>query len=91
VTMHKVKEIVGNTETATWYRADGTVFRANRVQFELGTRGMEKVFRYSNGIVLVGPDAGQPFPSGEYVYTLEGDTWSEFEPTGGTIVWTRKK
>jgi hypothetical protein len=91
VTMHKVKEIVGNTETATWYRADGTVFRANRVQFELGTRGLEKVFRYSNGIVLVGPDAGQPFPSGEYVYTLEGNTWTEFEPTGGTIVWTRKK
>src|SRR5215207_7500062 len=38
VTMHKVKEIVGNTETATWYQPDGRVFRINRVQFELTTR-----------------------------------------------------
>lgn len=91
VTMHKVKDIVGTTETATWYRPDGSVFRANRVEFELVTRGRDKVFRYFNGRVLVGPDAGNPFPPGEYVYTLEGDTWTEFEPTGGVIVWTRKR
>lgn len=91
VTMHKVKEIAGTTETATWYRPDGGVFRANRVEFELVTRGRDKVFRYFNGRVLVGPDAGQVFPPGEYVYTLEGDTWTEYEPTGGVIVWTRKR
>ena len=38
-----------------------------------------------------GPGAGQPFPSGEYVYTLEGDTWTEYEPNGGVIVWTRRR
>jgi hypothetical protein len=90
VTMRKVKQIRGNTETATWYRPDGSVFRANRVELRLDTRGGDKVFRYFNGVVLVGPDAGQPFPSGEYVYTLEGDTWTEFDP-GGLIVWTRRR
>lgn len=91
VTMYKVKEINGTTETATWYRADGSVFRVNRVDFQLVTRGQSKVFRYSNGWVVDGPGAGQPFPSGEYVYTLEGDTWTEFDPMGGVIVWTRKR
>lgn len=90
VTMHKVKQVRGTTETATWYRPDGSVFRANRVEFRLDVRGGDKVFRYFNGVVLVGPDAGQPFPSGEYVYTLEGDTWTEFDP-GGLIVWTRRR
>src|SRR5437016_4739296 len=42
VTMHKVKEINGTTETATWYRPDGTVFRVNRVEFKLETRGQDK-------------------------------------------------
>lgn len=91
VAMHKVKVIAGNTETATWYRPDGSAFRANRVQFQLDDRGRDKVFRYFNGVVLIGPDAGQPFPGGEYVYTLEGDTWTEFEPSGGVIVWTRRR
>jgi hypothetical protein len=91
VTMRKVKAIAGNTETATWYRADGSVFRMNRVQFQLDVRGRDKVFRYFNGVVLVGPDVGQPFPGGEYAYTLEGDTWTEFEPSGGIIVWSRQR
>jgi hypothetical protein len=90
VTMRKVKKIVGNSETATWYRPDGVIFRVNEVTFDLTTRGRDKLFRYFNGWVRVGPDAGHPFPSGEYVYTLEGDTWTEFDP-GGPIVWTRRK
>jgi hypothetical protein len=90
VTMHKVKQVRGTTETATWYRPDGSVFRANRVEFQLDVRGGDKLFRYFNGVVLVGPDAGQPFPSGEYAYTLDGDTWTEFDP-GGPIIWTRRK
>src|SRR5262245_9252185 len=32
VNMHKVKQITGTTETATWYRPDGSVFRVNRVE-----------------------------------------------------------
>jgi hypothetical protein len=92
VTMHKVKEIVGNTEAATWYQPDGRVFRINRVQFELTTRGPNRVFRYFNGWATDGTGrGGQPFPSGEYVYTLAGDTWTEFEPNGNVIVWTRRK
>jgi hypothetical protein len=87
--MHKVKEITGTTETATWYRPDGTLFRVNRVQFELVQRGPDKVFRYFNGWATDGFGAGQPFPSGEYVYTLEGDTWTEYDP-GGPIMWTRR-
>jgi hypothetical protein len=90
VVMHKVKQIAGTTETATWYRPDGSVFRVNRVEFELTTRGQSKVFRYFNGWVVDGPGAGQPFPSGEYVYTLEGDTWTEYD-AGGPIVWTRRR
>src|SRR5262249_24690631 len=85
-TLRKVKEIVGTTETATWYRPDGTMFRINRVESALAMRGPEKVFRYFNGVVLHGPDAGNVFPSGEYVYMLEGDTWTEYDP-GGVIVW----
>ena len=92
VTMQKVKQIVGNTETATWYQPDGRVFRINRVQFELTTRGPNKVFRYFTGWATDGTGrGGQPFPSGEYVYTLEGDTWTEYEPNGNVIVWTRRK
>ena len=91
VYMHKIKEINGNSETATWYRADGTVFRVNRVEFQLDTRGDKKVFRYFNGWASDGVGLGQPFPSGEYVYTLEGDTWTEFDRAGGTIVWTRMR
>jgi hypothetical protein len=90
VFMHKVKQIAGTTETATWYRPDGSVFRVNRVEFELAVRGTNKVFRYFNGWVVDGPGAGQPFPSGEYVYTLEGDTWTEYD-AGGPIVWTRRR
>lgn len=91
VTMHKVKVIDGNTETATWYRPDGSVFRVNRVQFELKQRGANKIFRYFNGWVMEGPGAGQPFPSGEYEYSLDGDVWTEFLTDGGVIVWTRRR
>jgi hypothetical protein len=91
VSMHKVKVITGTTETASWYRPDGSAFRVNRVEFALDVRDSKKVFRYFNGWVVDGPGAGQPFPSGEYVYTLEGDTWTEFEPSGGVIVWTRRR
>ena len=92
VTMYKVKQIVGTTETVTWYRPDGTAFRVNRVQFELEQRGPDRVFRYFNGWATDGfGGAGQPFPSGEYVYMLDGDMWTEYEPTGGVIVWTRRK
>jgi hypothetical protein len=91
ITMRKVKEINGTTETATWYRPDGSVFRVNRVSFQVAMRGQSKVFRYFNGWVVDGPGAGQPFPSGEYIYTLEGDTWTEFGLGGDVIVWTRKR
>lgn len=90
VYMHKVKQIAGHTETATWYRPDGSVFRVNRVEFELTVRNGAKVFRYFNGWVVDGPGAGQPFPAGEYEYELNGDTWTEFDP-GGLIVWTRRR
>jgi hypothetical protein len=91
VTMYKVKEIRGTTETVTWYRPDGSVFQVNRVEFRLEERGPNKVFRYFNGWVTHGPGPGQPFPPGEYLYTLEGDAWTEYEPSGGVIVWTRRR
>jgi hypothetical protein len=90
VTMYKVKEIRGTTETVTWYRPDGSVFQVNRVEFRLEERGPNKVFRYFNGWVTNGPGPGQPFPPGEYLYTLEGNTWTEYDP-GGIIVWTRRR
>ena len=92
VYMRKVKQVAGTTETATWYHPDGRAFRINRVEFQLITRGPNKVFRYFNGWATDGNGmGGHPFPSGEYVYTLEGDTWTEFEPNGNVIVWTRKR
>ena len=67
------------------------MFRINRVEFQLDVRNGAKVFRYFNGWATDGTGmGGQPFPSGEYVYTLEGDTWTEFDP-GGLIVWTRRR
>ena len=92
VYMRKVKQIVGNTETATWYHPDGRAFRINKVDFELLERGPNKVFRYFNGWATDGRGmAGHPFPSGEYVYTLQGDTWTEYEPNGNVIVWARRR
>jgi hypothetical protein len=88
--MHKVKDIVGTTETATWYRPDGSIFRVNRVEFQLENRNGRKVFRYFNGWAIDAVGVGQPFPPGEYAYTLEGDTWTELDPMG-TIVWTKKR
>jgi hypothetical protein len=87
--MRKIKEIDGTTETVTWYQTDGRVFQINRVEFRLETRGDTKTFRYFNGWILNGPGAGQPFPDGEYIYTLEGDVWMEYGPGGETIQWTR--
>jgi len=91
ITMHKVKEISGTTETATWYRADGSVFRVNRVEFALIVRGNSKVFSYFNGTVIDDRGIVQHFPPGEYVYTLEGDIWAEFPIGEPVIVWTRSK
>jgi hypothetical protein len=92
VYMRKVKQIVGNTETATWYQPDDRVFRINRVEFQLTERGPDKVFRYFNGWATDGNGLGRhPFPPGEYVYTLEGDTWTEYDPAGAVLVWTRRR
>lgn len=92
VYMHKVKEITGNTETATWYRPDGTAYRKNTVEFELKVRGNTKSFRYFNGSVIDENGNTQAFPPGEYVYTLEGDTWTELDQFGSAvIVWTRRR
>lgn len=89
ITMHKVKEISGSTEKATWHRADGSVFRVNRVEFVLQVRGNSKVFSYFNGSAIDERGFVQPFPSGEYAYTLEGDIWTEFPIGEPVIVWTR--
>lgn len=91
VYMYKIKEINGTTEVVKWYRPDGMLFRTNEVEFQLDTRGGAKVFRYFNGWATEANGMRQPFPSGEYGYTLEGDTWTEYDPAGATIVWTRKR
>jgi hypothetical protein len=72
-------------------RPDGTVFRVNKVEIELVVRGQSNVFRYFNGWATDCVGVGQPFPAGEYMYTLNGDTWTEFGPSGETIVWTRRR
>ena len=52
-------------------------------------RGRDRVYSYSNGRVTAGPDAGRRFASGSFVYTLAGDTWTEFDPSGQVFAWKR--
>lgn len=89
--VRKVKEVKGNTEKVTWYLPDGTVHMVNTVDFKLEMRGKDKVFSYFNGKVVEGPAKGQEFQSGSFVYTLDGDTWTEVTETGEKFPWRRVK
>jgi tetratricopeptide (TPR) repeat protein len=74
-----VREINRDTETVTWFDAEGKVLRSHRVTFQLFLSGSVRIFTYSNMEVLDGPDKGQTFKGllGSYIYVLDQDTFYE--------------
>ena len=87
----KVHEVRGNTERVTWYAPDGTAVRVNVVDLRLERRGEDRVCSWFNGKITEGDGAGEAFQDGSFVYRLEGDSWTETLPDGGSIVWKRLK
>jgi len=87
----KVKEIKGNNEKVTWYLPDNTVFSVNTVEFKLEAKGKDKVFQYFNGKVVEGAAKGEKFADGSFLYSLDGDTWTEITGSGEKFAWKRVK
>ena len=95
-----VKEITGNEEFLTYYRPDGTVWRAHRAQFKLSLTGDVKVFTFSNVQITDGDGKGSRFPGASaYIYVA---TDSQFKEVSGflpgqeaqapsVLVWKRAK
>lgn len=64
-----VKEVKANEEVVTYYRADGTVWRAHRADFRLSRSGEVKVFTFSNVQIIDGDGKGNRFTgSASYIY-----------------------
>jgi hypothetical protein len=53
-----VKEIKGDKETVTYHDAEGKVLYSHRVDFTLSQSGPVRLFTFSNGEVLEGPNKG---------------------------------
>lgn len=95
-----VKEVKGNEETVTHYRADGSVWRAHRAQFKLSRSGDVKVFSFSNVQITDGDGKGSRFPGpSSYIYVTTERQFKEvtgFLPgqeaqAPSVLVWRRAK
>ena len=94
-----VKEIDGDSETVTYYNADGTVNYANRVKVTLYRFGPIGVFKYSDWVYVAGPSAGEEEEiEGYYIYKVvdDGQTFVEINGVLGDqnsaisdIRWTK--
>jgi hypothetical protein len=91
VVVRKVKEIKSNNEKVTWYLPDNTIYAVNTVEFRLEAKGKDKMYRYFNGKVVDGPAKGEKFPDGSFLYSLDGDTWTEITDSGEKFAWKRVK
>jgi hypothetical protein len=91
VIVRKVKEIKGRSETTTWYSPDGSVQQVSVVQFALEVRGPNRVFRYFSGSTYKGQDRIGSIADGSFVYTLDGEVWTEIDPSGRAFSWRRAK
>jgi hypothetical protein len=75
------KEIQGNQETITYFDHEGKVVYAQTVEVKLERVGNVRLFTYSNGKVLAGPNNDQevsPKPF-SYVYTTDGQMFSKVQ------------
>jgi uncharacterized protein (TIGR03067 family) len=95
-----VKEVKGQEEVVTYYKADGTVWRAHRAQFNLSRSGDVKVFTFSNVQIIDGDGKGTRIPQGRsYIYVATDKQFKEvsgFLPgqeaqPPGLLVWDRAK
>jgi tetratricopeptide (TPR) repeat protein len=73
-----IKDVNRDTETVTFFDAEGKVTRSHRVTIRLDQTGRVRTFSYSDMEVLDGPDKGQKSAGmGSYVYVLNGDALYE--------------
>jgi uncharacterized protein (TIGR03067 family) len=95
-----VKEVKGQEEVVTYYKADGSVWRAHRAQFNLSRSGEVKVFTFSNVQIIDGDGKGTRIPQGRsYIYVATDKLFKEvsgFLPgqeaqAPSVLVWNRAK
>jgi uncharacterized protein (TIGR03067 family) len=95
-----VKEVKGQEEVVTYYKADGSVWRAHRAQFNLSRAGDVKVFTFSNVQIIDGDGKGTRFQQGRsYIYVATDRLFKEvsgFLPgqvaqPPAVLVWNRAK
>jgi uncharacterized protein (TIGR03067 family) len=95
-----IKEVKGNEEVVTYYRADGSIWRSQRAQFKLSRRGDVKVFTFSDAYITDGNGKGGRYagPS-SYIYVATDRQFKEvtgFLPgqeaqAPSVLVWRRAK
>ena len=95
-----VKEVSGEEEIVTYYRADGSVWRSHRAQFKLSRSGGVKVVTFSNVQISEGDGKGSRFPGpSSYIYAATDKQFKEvsgFLPgqegqTPSVLVWQRAR
>jgi len=74
-TLRIVKTIEGKSETLDVYLGK-QLLRRHVVDFEIDDQGKVKTFAYRNGLITIGPTAGQKLPDGKYIYQLTKDRWT---------------
>ena len=72
-----VKHIQGTKEMVIHERPDGKVAHAHRVDIEVLRAHDVRVFRFTNGEILEGPNKGQKMEGSAYVYRITEDTFTE--------------
>ena len=78
-----VKEVTGEEEVLTYFKADGSVWRRHRAQFKLSRRGEVKVFTFSNVQITEGDGKGTKYPGpSSYIYVV---TDREFKEVSGFL------
>jgi uncharacterized protein (TIGR03067 family) len=95
-----LKDVKGSEEVLTYYRADGSVWRAHRAQFRLSRSGDVKIFTFSNVQITDGDGKGTRFPGpSSYIYVATDRQFKEvagFLPgqesqAPSVLVWKRAK
>lgn len=78
-----VKEVTGEEEVLSYYKADKSVWRRHRAQFRLSRRGDIKVFTFSNVQITEGDGKGTRYPGpSSYIYVA---TDREFKEVSGFL------
>lgn len=75
------KTIEGNKDSLIRYEQDGSIRAAHRSEFQVREHEGVKVFKVTRMEFTEGPQKGLVVPAaflgGGYVYTVDGDTWTE--------------